>query len=303
MKVKKQYLIAVFGIVGFISLLLIAVLAKEYKPYLRLEILLTKTTYLPREPIVFRLQLESLEPHFRMAEVDWNVDALATVVGKFGNRIHRQENFWLKGEGYPGPEIGVLDSNTKPENFARKIIDFSAGKKVLSEPMNLLDGEGNAKMFFIENGWSAFRCDEMRLIIRLSVMWVERLHHPGHSVYTDAAVIKVVQPPTQAEQDALRLLDLYTYPPYLLSDEDKNLLLHYGIPVADDKIDIESEEKFLLIIRDNFPETIYGAEAGYYYASLLEGNEAKEAYEWVIENHPDSWWAHLAQKALEELQK
>jgi len=238
-----------------------------------------------------------------MAEVDWDVDALATVVGRLGNRTHRQENFWLKGEGYHSPETGVLDFDTKPEDFARKIIDFSAGQKVLSEPMNLLDGEGDAKMFFIENRWSAFRCNEMRLTVRLSVMWVEGFCRPGHRVYTDTMVIKIVQPPSQAERDALRLLDLYTYPSHSLNDEDKSLLLRYGIPVTDDRIVIGSEKEFPLIIRDNFPETVYGAEAGYHYASFLEEDEAKEAYEWVIDNHPDSWWAHLAQEALKELKK
>ncbi|MCX7702565.1 MAG: tetratricopeptide repeat protein [Planctomycetota bacterium] len=287
----------------------------------RLVLIPEKDVYFYGEPIGFKAVIQSYEKiPLTIIDVDWEWELLFTVKRDppISNESEWKEWKFVENlvEHYsPAPHIRTVDTPS-----VVTLREIPPNGKIESPLLNLAYLEkAYIRDYFGKSGRSLFR-DE-RDAITITIQAATGSEGTSNSIYnlvlqkieSAPLVITIKQPETQRERDALRLLDVCArYTMHLswdhITDEDVALAARYGIFIDRQKKEmpdppIESNR----IIRDNFSDTIYGAEAGYLLATLLEAeekvDEAKEAYRWVLEHHPNSWWAQLSQKRLTELQK
>jgi len=306
---QKRLMYGVFAVIALFLLLTASTHgAPPYSPNIRLLVDLPKKEYYPREPIVLRVRLRNDTPiPLSIGEIDWEHELFFDFYSKRGDEKKVWENFPLRRLGCVGPYVG---GGMTPEEMGIVVGSFilQPASEVCSHTFNLCSVVGPIERNYIhDDSWSVFRGEKLHVVVKLDVSWYINRHVNGVKTVTATFNIDIKEPTNQREKDALRLMDLYDVDEP--TEDDRNLLLRHRIPVVDNRIDWERiyGYEYLLILRDSFPESIYSAEASFECARILSyldrEDEAEEAYQWIIDNHPDSWWAHLAQKALEELQK
>ena len=211
----------------------------------------------------------------------------------------------------PQPDLNLLPSLVIPPGQRREIGYLNLTYwPVMNLPIVLQHKDEQISL-------RALDADKVCLKMRLPVLFLGPARRWRRLVLkTDELELRFIFPKHPLEADALRLIRLWDpLSPVKFTGDDERLVLRYGLPLQNHRIALD-DEQFWRTIRDTFPASIYGAKAGYWFACCLESRYRSEdeaakkrahlkaavaAFRWLLDNWPNTWYAHDARRRLRSL--